>query len=97
MTTATVDTSAREDWTKVRDLATDAVEDAVRAAKRTFKTAKRSLENAADLRDEAAYRVKREPFKSVAVAFGAGLLLGVVGSFVGRRCTTRTNGRNGLC
>jgi ElaB/YqjD/DUF883 family membrane-anchored ribosome-binding protein len=90
MTTATVDASAREGWTR----ATDAVEDGVRAARRAFKTAQRSLQNAADLRDEAAYRVKREPLKAVGFAFGAGLLMGVVGSFVGRRCATPADKRN---
>ncbi len=93
MTTATIDTSAREGWT----LATDAVEDGVRAAKRAFKTAKRGLQNAADLRDEAAYRVKREPFKAVGLAFGTGLLMGVVATWVGRRCTTPTDRRRDLC
>jgi ElaB/YqjD/DUF883 family membrane-anchored ribosome-binding protein len=90
MPTATVDTSAREGWTR----ATDAVEEGVRAAKRAFKTAKRGLETAADLRDEAAYRVKREPFKAIGLAFGTGLLLGVAASWVGRRLTTLTDRRD---
>lgn len=94
MTTATADTAAREDWAGVRDMATDAVEEGVRAAKRAFKTAKRGIESAADLRDEAAYRVKREPFKAVGLAFGAGLLLGVVGLWVGQRCTAPTDRRD---
>jgi ElaB/YqjD/DUF883 family membrane-anchored ribosome-binding protein len=90
MTTATIDRAAREGWTA----ASDAVEDGVHAAKRAFKAAQRGLENAADLRDEAAYRVKREPLKAVGLAFGAGLLMGVVGTWVGRRCITSTDKRN---
>jgi len=90
MTTATIDRTAREGWTA----ATDAVEDGVRAAKRAFKTAQHGLRNAADLRDAAAYRVKREPLKAVGLAFGAGLLMGVVGAWVGRRAITSTDTRN---
>jgi ElaB/YqjD/DUF883 family membrane-anchored ribosome-binding protein len=97
MTTAAADTSAREDWTKVKDiknLAADAVEEGVRAARRALKTAKRGIENAGDLRDEAAYQVKREPLKAVGLAFGAGLLVGVVASWVGWRCTMPADRRD---
>ena len=87
MTTTTADQD-------IKHLAADAVEDGVRAARRAVKTAKRGLEYASDLRDEAAYRVKREPFKAVGLAFGAGLLMGVVGGWVGRRCTTPADGRD---
>jgi ElaB/YqjD/DUF883 family membrane-anchored ribosome-binding protein len=65
------------------NLAGEAVETGVHAAKRAFN---RSVESAGDLRDRAVYRVKRNPIKAVGLAFGAGLLLGaVVGAFGGRR------------
>ena len=40
-----------------------------------------------DLRDEAAYRVKRVPLMSIALATGAGLLLGIAFAWLGRRMT----------
>jgi ElaB/YqjD/DUF883 family membrane-anchored ribosome-binding protein len=36
-----------------------------------------------DARDEAAYCIKRRPLAAVAVAFGAGALLGIVLAMVG--------------
>jgi ElaB/YqjD/DUF883 family membrane-anchored ribosome-binding protein len=62
--------------------ASDAVEDGVHAAKRAITRGMHDLE---DMRDSAAYRVKRAPLMTVGLAAGAGLLLGlVVGWIVGR-------------
>jgi len=64
--------------------AMDAVEETVYAAKRAINHGKHQLE---DLRDTAAYRVKRAPLTSVGVGIGAGLLLGgAIGLIVGRAC-----------
>lgn len=57
----------------VSDAVSDAVEDGVLAARRA---AKRGYYAAEDLMDEAAHRVKRNPLGSVAIAFGAGALIG---------------------
>lgn len=77
----------------LKSLATDAVDDGVDAAKRAFKAAKRGIQTAADLRDEAACRMKREPLKAVGLAFGAGMLMGMVVAWAGRRRTTLTDGQ----
>ena len=65
MATLTVDETKAEAKARVMD----AVEDAKRAVERR----KRQFE---DLKDDAAYRVKKAPLMSVGIGFGAGLLLG---------------------
>mgnify|MGYP001278337417 CR=1 FL=1 len=60
-------------------LASDAVEDGVHAAKRAVARSARTLE---DARDTAEYRIKRAPFAAVGLAFGAGVVLGMIGSTV---------------
>jgi ElaB/YqjD/DUF883 family membrane-anchored ribosome-binding protein len=69
----------------MKSMARDAGEEGVYAAKRVVRRAQRSVERLHDLKDEAAYRVKREPFKAVGVAAGAGLLIGVVAGWMLRR------------
>jgi hypothetical protein len=54
----------------LKSVAADAVEDGVYRARRVMKTARRDI---ADRADEAAYRIKRAPLRSVALAFGAGI------------------------
>jgi ElaB/YqjD/DUF883 family membrane-anchored ribosome-binding protein len=66
----------------VKSLAADALDDAVHATKQTIKTVKRRVQNFADLRYELAHQVRREPFKSVGIAFGAGILFGAVAAAV---------------
>ena len=68
----------------LKTLAADAIEDGVHAAKRAVTRGARDIE---DLRDEAAYRVKRVPLMSIALATGAGLLLGIAFAWLGRRMT----------
>jgi ElaB/YqjD/DUF883 family membrane-anchored ribosome-binding protein len=36
-------------------------------------------------KDEAAYRVKRQPFKALGIAVGVGLVLGVAVGWIGAR------------
>jgi len=61
----------------VASMAKDAGEDGVHAAKRLVKHVRRTAESLEDVRDDAAYYVRRQPFKAVGIAAGAGLLLGV--------------------
>lgn len=67
---------------ELTNLASDTVEDGVHAARRAIN---RGIENAAELRETAVYRVKRNPLKAVGLAFGAGVLLGAVIGVFGRR------------
>ena len=69
----------------LKSLAADAVEDGVHAAKHAIKSVQRRVEGLGDLRDEAAYRVKRQPFKAVGIAVGVGLVLGVAVGWIGAR------------
>lgn len=59
----------------LKSVATDAVEDGVYKARRAVKTARRDFD---DARDEAVYRIEQDPLKAVGVAFGVGLVIGVV-------------------
>ena len=58
----------------LKTLATDAVEDGVHAARRAMTRGTREYE---DLRDAAIGRVRRAPLGALALAAGAGLLLGM--------------------
>jgi ElaB/YqjD/DUF883 family membrane-anchored ribosome-binding protein len=70
----------------LRSVAEDAMEAGVWRAKRA---ARRSARQLTDLRDEAAYRVKRQPLAAIGVAAGVGLFVGVVTGLVAGRLTTR--------
>jgi ElaB/YqjD/DUF883 family membrane-anchored ribosome-binding protein len=59
----------------LKTLASDAVEDGVHAAKRAVTRGAHQVE---DLRDATVSRVRKAPLMSIALAAGAGLLLGVV-------------------
>jgi ElaB/YqjD/DUF883 family membrane-anchored ribosome-binding protein len=59
----------------LKSVAADAIEDGVHAVKRTAKTVR---QDALDLRDDVAYRVKREPMNAVAIAFAAGAFAGLL-------------------
>jgi ElaB/YqjD/DUF883 family membrane-anchored ribosome-binding protein len=70
----------------LKTLAADAVEDGVHAATRAVTRGAREVE---DLRDEIAHRVKKAPLASLAVAAGAGLVLGVLVAGCGRAVARR--------
>jgi ElaB/YqjD/DUF883 family membrane-anchored ribosome-binding protein len=72
----------------LKTLATDAVEDGVHAAERTIK---RARQTALDARDDVTYRVKREPLKALALAFGAGALFGLIVGLARRRAKARAD------
>jgi ElaB/YqjD/DUF883 family membrane-anchored ribosome-binding protein len=73
----------------LKTVAADIVEDGVYAAKRALKKARRVTERAADLRDQAEYRIKREPFKFVGLAFGIGIPIGLILAWAGARAARR--------
>jgi ElaB/YqjD/DUF883 family membrane-anchored ribosome-binding protein len=66
--------------------AVEAAEQGTRAARRSYRLARRRAEDAAD---EAATCIRRQPLKAVGAALGAGLVIGVAGGFlmalIGRR------------
>lgn len=66
----------------LKTLAADAVEDGMHAAKRAITRRMHDLE---DLRESAAYRVKRAPLLAVGLAAAGGILLGVALGRLGRR------------
>ncbi len=69
----------------LKSLAADAVDDGVHAAKRAIKSVRRRVQELDDLKDEAAYRVKRQPFKAVGIAVGVGFMLGMAVGLIGGR------------
>ena len=69
--------------TVVSNAVTDALEDTRRETRRALK---RGYNAAEDLVDETAYRVKHHPLRSVAIAFGAGAVLGVIVTGIGKKC-----------
>ena len=71
-------------------VASDVVEDGVHAAKRAVTRGVRDL---VDARDTAEYTIKRAPFAAVGLAFGAGVLLGVISC--GLACAARTSRKAG--
>ena len=69
----------------LKSLAADAVEDGVHAAKRAIKSGQRRVEELGDVKDEAASRVKRQPFTALAIAVGVGLVFGIGMAWIGSR------------
>ncbi len=74
----------------VRSMAEDAIEDGVHRARRAVTSVRRAVERLQDIKDEAAYYVKRRPLRTIAMAAGLGLLVGATaGLIVGRSRTER--------
>ena len=73
----------------LKSLAVDAVEDGVYATKRAMTSLKRSVEELADFKDEAVHRVKRQPLRTMGIALGSGLVLGLAAGWIGRRLGRR--------
>ena len=67
----------------LKTLATDAVEDGVRAAKRTIT---RGVHEVEDLRDATAHRIRRTPLAAVGIALGVGMFAGLAFGWMARRC-----------
>lgn len=77
----------------LKSIAGDAVDDAVYAAGRAFKNARRRVNAISDFKDELALRIKRQPMRSMALAAAVGLVLGVVAASLCRLGARR--GENG--
>jgi ElaB/YqjD/DUF883 family membrane-anchored ribosome-binding protein len=76
----------------VRSAAEDAIEDGVHRARRAVKSVRRGIEQLQDIKDEAAYYVKRRPLSTIAMAAGLGLMAGVAaGLIAARRRADRTD------
>ena len=67
----------------------EAVEDAVHSTTRAIKMGQRRV---SDLKDEAIYRVKRQPLQVVGGAFGIGLALGLAVGWSASRVSTSRPG-----
>ena len=67
------------DSAQIKTKIEDAVENGIQAAKRTVKNGQHAAE---DVLDEAKYKIKREPLRSVAVSLGIGLGLGAIVGWV---------------
>ena len=81
--------------TEARVLATkagEAVEEGVHAARRSYRLAKHRVEDAAD---EASTCIRKQPFKAVGTALGAGLVIGVAGGFLAAMIGRQSTRRNG--
>lgn len=65
-------------FTASKEAVVDALEDGKKLVKRTQRTAE-------DLLDEASHNIRRFPFASVAIAFGAGTIVGLLIARQGRR------------
>jgi ElaB/YqjD/DUF883 family membrane-anchored ribosome-binding protein len=62
----------------VKSLAYDAIEDGAYAAQRAVeKSVQRGIERLEDIKDESVHYVKRQPLKAMAMAAGAGLMVGM--------------------
>ncbi len=76
----------------VRSLAEDAIEDGVHKARRVAKSVRRGIERLQDVKDEATYYIRRRPLKTIAMAAGLGLVVGVAaGVFAARSRAGRTD------
>jgi len=73
----------------LKSVAEDAIEDGVHAARRAMTSVQRRVETLEDLKDEAAHRVKRQPFKAIGIAAGVGLVCGLAVGWIGARFSQR--------
>jgi len=76
----------------LKSVASDAVDDGVYAARRAFKHARRRIASIADFKDELAFRIKRQPMRSMALAAAIGLAFGVIATSLCRTGARRTEG-----
>ncbi len=69
----------------VRSVAEDAIEDGVHRATRAVKSVRRGIEHLEDVKDDAVSYVKHRPLKTVALAAGIGLAVGVIAGWIAGR------------
>ncbi len=77
----------------VRSMAEDAIEDGVHKARRAVKSVRRGIERLEDIKDGAAYYVKRRPLRTIAMAAGLGLVVGATAVLIVGRCRTKGDDR----
>ena len=78
---ATVDDVLRE-VSKFKSTITEAVDDGVRSALRTIKQGRHAAEDAID---DARHAVKQSPLQAVSIVFAAGIVVGVLATWMGLR------------
>ncbi len=69
----------------VKSMAEDAIEDGVHRARRAVKSVRRGIERLQDVKDEAAYYVKRRPLGTIATAAALGLVVGLTAGCIASR------------
>ena len=77
-----VDEIARE-VSRMKTTITEAVDEGVRSAMKAFDQGRRA---AGDAIDDTKHAVKKNPLEAVGISFGAGLITGVLVTWVGLRC-----------
>jgi ElaB/YqjD/DUF883 family membrane-anchored ribosome-binding protein len=76
-------------------LACDAIEDGAHEAKRAMtKSLQRGIERLEDIRDEGVHYVKRQPLKAIAMAAGAGLMVGIAAAWMTGRFRQQRAGKS---
>ena len=78
---ATVGSAVRE-FSKVRTIVTDAVEDGVRSAGQAIRHGRYAAEDAVE---EVKHTVKQRPFQAIGIAFAAGVFAGGLLTWIGLR------------
>lgn len=71
----------------VREPLSECAADVDAGLARAVRQARRGMERASDVRDEARIAIKRHPFAATALAFGIGALIGVVAGRLAATCT----------
>jgi len=75
---AAIDTPVQDAPSLLRTLAADAVENGVQTVvRRATKSARRAIETLEDSKDDAVHYIKHQPLKTVGLAAGLGLVVGV--------------------
>jgi ElaB/YqjD/DUF883 family membrane-anchored ribosome-binding protein len=78
----------------VTSLAYDAIEDKAHQAKRAVtKSVQRGIERLEDIKDEGVHYVKRQPLKAIAMAAGAGLMVGMAAAWITGRFRQQRTGK----
>lgn len=67
---------------KIRSIATDAVEDSLRSANRVIRRGRRAAE---DVIEETKHRIKHRPLQAMGVIFAVGVLAGGLAACIGLR------------
>lgn len=70
------------DATHIKEKVSNAIEDGIKVAKRTVKSGRH---RAQEVLDDATYRIKHDPLRSVAICFGVGMGLGAMVGWLAKR------------